>query len=897
MLIKFNNLDKLQLPDGQSYYNILGTPISITKLSEQIKKGELVLPDDAIQYSMRMIMERDFLNYTNFQSIIKQEKPFQEQGWIRISRLPVSPVENKTYALYPRWQNAISTLHALELRLCYVLLRSDGETKLFLGAIPMKKDTNATEARERLNLAVSCQMPGIGIDNTKQNIIISELMNFQSCGAVTGIPSVRKITEYGEYQTMDQIAMGLHSSNEEKDFAIIINAEPVVDTQIVNILRIMENIGSEIHSLTQYSRTDGINTGATISKAYGNGTSSNFGINIGTSINTGIKGLIDFNINTGINAGFGNFTTTTNSETASIGKSDSISTQYISKSAMYCEELFDKHITRMKSGRNLGFWKTGIYVLAEENSTVQTVMGMLRAVYSGDDTYIEPIRTTLMPYDSGAASCAKMFHHIPYPYKEITNILGSLYSDYATPITTEELSIATSLPRRDVPGLRLVRNASRFTANPPLIKKPAGHLVSLGDMLNFGIPAGQIYKMDLNQLVKHTLIAGTNGSGKSNTCKYILSETIKAGIPFMAIEPSKDEYMRWALEQNHNLPNNKKILIFAPGLSVFDGEKLEQLHINPFQPASVPNGTLNMLAHLDRFKSALLSSLPMSDVLPLIMEEAIYAHVFEELDVKQFSLADKPEGNPLKELFVNNSSIEYPLISGMTDVAKRIIEGRQYAEEVQRNISAAVTTRISALLLGWKEQLFNVKKSTNFTELFDNRSVIINLSHLPDDKDKAIVMSILLIALWEYREAKYNTDLDYRQKADKNQLMHLTIIEEAHRLLKNTTFNKENFQGAQATVAEMFSNMLSEVRAYGEGIMLVDQVPTRLIPDAIKNTNLKIVHRLTSLDDIKSVSTSLSLREDQEKIISTLQPGEAIIRGTFDDASAWVKIKNLKRQI
>lgn len=78
---------------------------------------------------------------------------------------------------------------------------------------------------------------------------------------------------------------------------------------------------------------------------------------------------------------------------------------------------------------------------------------------------------------------------------------------------------------------------------------------------------------------------------------------------------------------------------------------------------------------------------------------------------------------------------------------------------------------------------------------------------------------------------------------------------------------------------------------YGEGCIVVDQVPTGLIPDAVKNTNLKIIHRLTAADDIAAVSTSMRLRPDQERVIGVLQEGEAVICSDFDDASAWIKIK------
>ena len=72
--------------------------------------------------------------------------------------------------------------------------------------------------------------------------------------------------------------------------------------------------------------------------------------------------------------------------------------------------------------------------------------------------------------------------------------------------------------------------------------------------------------------------------------------------------------------------------------------------------------------------------------------------------------------------------------------------------------------------------------------------------------------------------------------------------------------------------------------------MVVDQVPTRLIDGAIKNTNYKIVHRLTAPDDRDLMASAMAFREDQKAIIPALEKGHAIICGDEDDAAVWVKM-------
>ena len=904
MLIKSNDLktkskDILQNAIGSAGNGLRTTVgnnfsgVSLEELQKQLDQGELLLPDDAIQNCVRMTLDRDFLNRPYPGVRFPQTGGFsgEAQGWLRVTRLPISPLEEKSYALYPRWQNAIATIHALRHRLCYVLLRSKGETKLFLGVVRGESETEeGSELQMQLGQAISSQMPGIGTKFLGKDDLSRELapLNMlRSCGAVTGIPSIRKITEYGEYQTMDQIAMGLHKPGRDgetvdQDFAVVIVAEPISDNIIVDTLQSMENLGSEIHALTKYTKSKTLSKGTSISVADTSGDSA------GLSVGAGLSHILSVNIG----ANIGVFASRTEVTGANSGISDAVSIEYISQSAMYCEEVLGKHMARLKAGRNLGFWKTGVYVLAQTQSTMQTVMGMLRAVYSGDDSYIEPIRTIPMPRNSGADVLVRMLHHIPYPRPAISSVLGKIYEDYATPMTTEELSIASSLPRRDVPGLRLIRNASRFATNPPAVA--GDKAIPLGEVLDTGVPTHQTYRLDSSQLVRHTLIAGTNGSGKTHTSILLLSQLITQKIPFLVIEPAKDEYLDWAIEQNKK--HGKKVIrIFAPGLYDSSGF-VEELQMNPFQPIVAQESEIQMLGHLDRLKSALIGSMPMSDVLPLIMEETIYTHVMDQMFVKAFQEKKHPEanGNPLDWPFLDDGSIKYPLVDSMERTARQIVEGRRYDGDVTKNISAAIRTRVRSLLLGWKKRLFNVPRSTDLRTLFDSQNVVINLSHLTDDRDKAFVMSLLLIALWEYRESKYNNDPNYKQIAQKGSLMHLTLIEEAHRLMPNDALNGSEDQRAQGNTAKMFSNMLSEIRAYGEGCVVVDQIPTRLIPDAIKNTNLKIIHRLTSMDDIKAVSAGMMLREDQQAVIGMLQPGEAVICSEFDDAAAWIKVNENK---
>src|SRR5262249_41968518 len=66
---------------------------------------------------------------------------------------------------------------------------------------------------------------------------------------------------------------------------------------------------------------------------------------------------------------------------------------------------------------------------------------------------------------------------------------------------------------------------------------------------------------------------------------------------------------------------------------------------------------------------------------------------------------------------------------------------------------------------------------------------------------------------------------------------------------------------AKEKAAEAFAQTLAENRKYGEGVVIVEQVPTKLVEDAVKNTNLKGLHRLGAEEDRRYVGASMGFGE------------------------------------
>lgn len=866
------------------------TPRDLLKkinLKDQVVDLDVNIPDSFFQTLLEQFFEREYLNDTD-------EKVFQYTRskippniqWVQIDRLPIHPNQNESYDLLTRWQGVLSSLHVWNYRLIFLLLRRDGQTKLFLGTTSDDINFTPDVALEQINEATSASMPGIGLKVLEKKDILDEiatpLRGFREAGGVTGIPSFQKQDDRTLLQTLDPLAFGIRdSSGAEKDYALVVISEPIKDADIADIIARLRSLGSKIHTAVKVTG----NQTSSQSRSKGEHAILQGAIGVLGTVCGGLLGnpLIGSSLGSSIGGLLG-----LNAQVSASG-SASVNTDFLDKFAEYAEQMTDKHVQRLTEGRNLGFWNCGVYVLADLPKDVKTVTGMLRSIYSGMDTYLEPIRLHMFQHNSMAKQIiSEEFRLLPLKDIDLSkeagdlsfndgqwHLLGKEYQYISTPVNTKELSLTTSLPRRDVPGLRFVKTAVRFANNPAVIK---GDRIRIGNLVDTGVIQNTTYDIDPNSLVRHAMVAGSTGSGKSTTCKRILNEVLKTNVPLMIIEPAKDDYVRWALKMNKSLPPEKQFKIYMPGVSEFEGAKIEELRINGFEPAHAKGAKVDLLQHSETFATLMNACLPSEDVIPILIEEVIH---------EQIKMACYAEDVDF-EASENDPLVKYPDIDNMIATAQDVMKKKNYEDKVKSNMSEVLYTRFKSLKRGMRGRVLNCKKSVDFDELFGS-NVVINISRLAGSKDKALVMSLVMNALYEYRVSRYNCDEAYRNEAQKNKLLHLCLVEEAHNVLLKPT-GPVSSGSPQNAVADLFGNMLSEVRGYGQGFMIVDQVPTRLIDDVIKNTNYKIVHRLTAPDDQEVMARCMAFREDQTYIIPALEKGNAIICGDEDDAAVWVKI-------
>lgn len=449
--------------------------------------------------------------------------------------------------------------------------------------------------------------------------------------------------------------------------------------------------------------------------------------------------------------------------------------------------------------------------------------------------------------------------------------LGEQFKELKTLLTTKELSYLINFPLRAVPGISVIDSSPEFSLNQQDEEKEKD--IAFGKLLYGGTETKLNYHIPIDVLSRHTLLSGINGSGKTNTVQAILNG-LDMDCPFLVIEPAKTEYIDWALHYNELHPEHP-IDIYIPGCKKYKtGYEPKTLKLNPFELVWLKEELEpNVLTHIDRLKSTFAAAFPMYDILPVLMEDLIYT-------VYQNKSTDWLGKEP-----VFGATLP-PTLNSMSVCVDKVISNRQYEERIERNMKACLNTRIDSLKRGWKGEMLNTLHSTPWLDLFGKRCVI-NLSYVGDDIDKSFFMALILQFLYEYRTAQAEVgEIDFND----NTCRHLTVIEEAHRVMPRC----ENQELPQYKSAMMFSNMLSEIRAYGEGMLLVDQVPTRLIPDAIKNTNLKITHRLVAEDDCKAIGESMGLNDEQRKIIAKLLTGQCVVSNSLSTDTYWVQVNKVK---
>ncbi|MFQ5788838.1 MAG: ATP-binding protein, partial [Thermodesulfobacteriota bacterium] len=230
----------------------------------------------------------------------------------------------------------------------------------------------------------------------------------------------------------------------------------------------------------------------------------------------------------------------------------------------------------------------------------------------------------------------------------------------------------------------------------------------------------------------------------------------------------------------------------------------------------------------------------------------------------------------------------FPTLSEFCNSVEEIVNGAGYDQETTQNIRTALRVRLGSLRAGAKGFMLDTRYSIDFNEILKYPSVF-ELGKIGDDEEKAFIMGLLLIKLFEYFSLRSQIQREPGIKL-------LLVIEEAHRLLRNTPPEMGNIEvsNIRGRAVEGFCNLLAEMRALGVGIIVCEQIPTKLAPDVIKNTNLKILFRMVSDEDRKAIGESMNMTDEQRRAVATFKTGEATVYTEGVNEPFLVRVPNFR---
>ena len=603
-----------------------------------------------------------------------------------------------------------------------------------------------------------------------------------------------------------------------------------------------ENSGTTFSENVGTSSSKGTNTG------YSN--SENMSKTKGTNTSTGSSQskTAGTSETTGTNSSTTKGTNNSASESSTTGSSQNVSKDIINKKAAdYVKYIDEMLLPIIDYGKSKGLYLTTTFIFADNNSQLEKLGNTIKSLYSGKKGNKNPLEFKILENNDKKIEYFKNFQIpecISYDDENALTLkshfvendevsLGNWYSP-------NELGLIAGLPEKEVVGLALNEEVE-FGLNAKIPEK-GEELISLGKLVQSGneIDDTKVY-LEKSAFNKHIFITGVTGTGKTTTCQKLLLES---ELPFLVIEPAKTEY--------RILMNNAKtenILIFTLG-----NDKVAPFRLNPFEFFEGESIT----SRVDMLKAAMEASFDMEAAIPQIIESAMYS-CYEDygwnIDTDENEKFDNP---------YNEGVYSFPTLEDLLNKIEIEVTKHNFDDRLKKDYIGSITARLQGLLVGSKGQMLNARRSIDFRELIEKK-VVLEIEGIKNGTEKSLVMGFILTNLCEALRAKYNKDKHFK---------HITLIEEAHRLLSKysagDSLNKKNS-------VETFADMLAEVRKYGESLIIADQIPNKMTPEVLKNTNTKIVHKIFAEDDKEAIGNTISLSKEQKDFLSSLPTGRAIV--------------------
>ena len=673
-----------------------------------------------------------------------------------------------------------------------------------------------------------------------------------------------------------------------KNFSILLLADPVSSEKITEIRQGYEQIGSHLSNIEQYSVAVQSGKSTTVSNSYSVSMSQSIGKNISATQShtegsgwskaqddpaddrrralpaaaglltknyiamnamsilmnkpaSNISNHTDDSNSLQIGGSYNEQTGKQESTGRSFADSEGITLTYSCKDYRIISliQRIDWYLQWLNRRENYGMFNCCAYVISSNAGTNMMVASEYQALMQGKRDMNQPATFNTWTRENNVDIVREYLSHLSHPAFTLNEGKEKTTFTPAMLLSSKELSRHMAFPQKSVLGVSVSEYAS---FGRDIVRKSAlksGQFIRLGGIQHMGkdIPSQPVL-LELQSLAAHTFIAGTNGSGKSNTVFKIIEEIMTQKIPFLVIEPAKGEY--------------KNVFGREPNVFVYgtNEKKTTLLQINPFWF----NDDVNILEHIDKLVEIFNASWSMYAAMPAVLKAAIEG-------------AYQSCGWDLESSVYIGSAKVFPTFEDVLAEFDKEMEKTSFSQEVKGNYVGALSTRMQTMCNGLYGKIFGGKNLSD-EELFE-RNVIIDLSRVGSVETKSMIMGILIIRIQEYR---------MQNEAMNLPLQHITILEEAHHLIKRSSFAQSD-EGSNMVgkSVEMISCAIAEMRSFGEGFLIVDQSPGLLDMSVMRNTNTKIILRLPEAGDRELVGNTIGLKPEQINEISRFSTGVAVI--------------------
>lgn len=763
-----------------------------------------------------------------------------------------------------------------------ILLSSNGKAlkNALIGNFP------GTELIPINNFSVDCESAD---GRSKSEIITDSLNGVSFVSAVSSIPALRNTNERKSAEFIQGLEK-LIDTMRGKEYSAFIIADAMSNEKIESICAEYEDIYSQLVPFKQSTQTISTSKGSTDTEGLVKGVTDTTNESIAKSLTHGTafsktntdsiggtfgSGMI-FPVSASANYSHAWSRTNTESkgeadtrtsgtsksltEQNSVSKSlsttngESIQVTYENRAVKSLLDRIDEQIKRLRSCEDFGMFDACAYFVSGEYDTVAIAASAFKSITRGENSSIEASSVNIWKDEEDVKYIKEYLQRFYHPEFVSPILSGEYFKEKhcsVTPallISGREMAYQMSMPKKSVSGIPVVECAEF-----------GREVVAMNNKYKATLPLGNVYHMrcedknttvNLNTkaLTAHTFITGTTGSGKTTTVYKMLNELSRKvltgteeRIKFLVIEPAKGEYKNYAKELSANVYGTN------PKLSPL-------LRINPFR---FPSDKIHIYEHMDKLTEIFNVCWPMYAAMPAVLKASIenaYRNAGWNLVSSKNKYGDI-----------------YPSFIDVALEVEKYVNKSQYSEENKSNYKGSLLTRLESLTNGINSMIFTSDDIDD--EVLFNENSIVDLSRVGSVETKALIMGILVLKLQEYRIST--------AVGSNSELRHVTVLEEAHNLLKRTsTEQSSETANLLGKSVEMLSNSIAEMRTYGEGFIIADQAPGLLDLSVIRNTNTKIIMQLPEFSDRELVGKAAGLKNDQIDELAKLPCGIAAVYQT-----------------